>query len=67
MRRPFGTVSVRVLFWKWARREPEDSTEESGRNHPDTESEEFAGSFYVFMAWKGTVAGYCALCIGGVL
>ena len=48
MRRPFGTVSVRVLFWKWARREPEDSTEESGRNHPDTESEEFAGSFYVF-------------------
>ena len=36
-------------------------------NHPDTESDEFAGSFYVFEAWKGTVAGYCALCIGGVL
>ena len=36
-------------------------------NHPDTESEEFAGSFYVFEAWKGTAAGYCALCIGGVL
>ena len=57
MRRPFGTASVRVLFWKWARREPEDSTEESGADHPDTESEEFAGSFYVFEAWKERCKG----------
>ena len=27
----------------------------------------FAGSFYVFKAWKGTVTGHCALCFGGVL
>ena len=27
----------------------------------------FAGSFYVFKAWKGTVTGHCALCSGGVL
>ena len=32
--------------------------------HPDTECEDFAGSFYVFMAWKGTVQGYCALYLG---
>ena len=34
-------------------------------NHPDTESEEFAGSFHVFEAWKGTVRGFCALCVWG--
>ena len=67
MRRPFGTVSVRVLFWKWARREPEDSTEESGVTIPIQRAMNFAGSFYVFKAWKGTVTGHCALCSGGVL
>ena len=67
MRRPFGTVSVRVLFWKWARREPEDSTEESGITIPIQRAENFAGSFYVLMAWKGTVQGVCALGLGGVL
>ena len=67
MRRPFGTASVRVLFWKWARREPEDSTEESGRNHPDTESDEFRRELLCLLAWKGTVSGHYALCAGGVL
>ena len=42
----------------------EDSTEESGITIPIQRAEYFAGSFYVFMAWKGTVQGYCALCLG---
>ena len=66
MRRPFGTASFVVRFWKWA----DAAGGFHGRirhNHPDTESEEFAGSFYVFKAWKGTVTGHCALCSGGVL
>ena len=33
-------------------------------NHPDTACEEFAGSFYVFETWKGTVQGNCAHCLG---
>ena len=64
MRRPFGTASLGCGFGS-GRMRPEDSTEESGADHPDTESEEFAGSFYVFEAWKGTVQGFCALCVWG--
>ena len=43
-----------VLFWKWARREPEDSTEESGCNHPDTRiSTRMAWSFHALMCMEG--------------
>ena len=58
------------LFWGCLTvggRRPEDSTEESGITIPIQRAMNFAGSFYVFKAWKGTVTGHCALCSGGVL
>ena len=67
MRRPIGAVSMRELF---------DSGRDANRRIPRKNpaltipiqrAMNFAGSFYVFKAWKGTVTGHCALCSGGVL
>ena len=67
MRRPFGAVP----FWGGCfdgrasgRRIPRKNP---ALTIPIQRAMNFAGSFYVFKAWKGTVTGHCALCSGGVL
>ena len=66
MRRPTGTVlrgavlDVGVQSRRIPRKNP-------ALTIPIQRAMKFAGSFYVFEAWKGTVQGFCALCSGGVL
>ena len=53
---------------KWARRSPEDSTEESGITIPIQSAVEIAGCFHVFIDMEGNGArGLCAELRGGVL
>ena len=63
MRRPFQ-AAFRGCSDNGRDAKPEDSTEESGITIPIQRAEQFAGSFYVFEAWKGTVQGICALDLG---
>ena len=54
MRRPVGK-SFRGFTWQWADADRRIPRKNPGITIPIQRAESFAGGFYVFEAWKGTV------------
>ena len=53
-----GCLTVGEASWRIPRKNPAFTI-------PIQRAVKIAGSFYVFKAWKGTVQGFCALCLWG--